>query len=186
MSDVLPKEQAWWKIIRQVGFEISELHDFNFIETPILEPAGLFEAGLGAGTDIVEKQMYTFKTKGGDQVVLRPEGTAPIMRSYFQHHLGYFAFPLKVFYYGPMFRYERPQAGRERQFRHGPYLRGLQPRRRTRFLCCRNGLHHDEAIEPDGPDSSGPARVSGDAHKNGVREPNVSCPRRAHLPATRI
>ena len=116
MSDILPKEQAWWQIIRQVGFEVSELHDFNFIETPILEPAGMFEAGLGAGTDIVEKQMYTFKTKGHDQVVLRPEGTAPIMRSYFQHHLGYFSFPLKVFYYGPMFRYERPQAGRERQF----------------------------------------------------------------------
>lgn len=116
MSDILPKDQNWWQMLRQVGFSVSELHDFHFIETPILEPAGLFEAGVGQSTDIVEKQMYSFKTKGGDLVVLRPEGTASVMRSYLEHHLGYFASPLKVFYYGPMFRYEKPQAGRERQF----------------------------------------------------------------------
>ncbi len=115
MSDILPKDQAWWKMIQQVGFSVSELHDFYFIETPILEPVALFEAGVGAGTDIVEKQMYVFVTKGGDRVALRPEGTSPVMRSYLEHHLGYFSSPLKVFYYGPMFRYERPQAGRERQ-----------------------------------------------------------------------
>ena len=115
MSDVLPKDQAWWKAIWQVGQNISELHDFYFIETPVLEPAGLFEAGVGLTTDIVEKQMYVFKTKGGERVTLRPEGTAPVMRSYLEHHLGYFSAPLKVYYYGPMFRYERPQAGRERQ-----------------------------------------------------------------------
>lgn len=116
VSDILPKEQDWWRSIWQTGQQISELHDFYFIETPILEPAGLFEAGVGAATDIVEKQMFVFKTKGGDRVALRPEGTAPVMRSYLEHHLGYFSSPLKVYYYGPMFRYEKPQAGRERQF----------------------------------------------------------------------
>jgi histidyl-tRNA synthetase len=116
MPDVLPKEEGWWKAFREAGRAVAELHDFHLIETPILEPAGLFEAGVGAATDIVEKQMYTFRTKGGDRVALRPEGTAAVMRAYLEHHLGYFASPLKVFYEGPMFRYERPQAGRERQF----------------------------------------------------------------------
>ena len=116
INDILPKDQGWWKTIWQVGHNVSETHDFYYIETPILEPAGLFEAGVGEGTDIVEKQMYVFKTKGGERVALRPEGTSPVMRSYLEHHLGYFLSPLKVFYYGPMFRYERPQAGRERGF----------------------------------------------------------------------
>lgn len=116
MSDILPKEEAWWTAIWNAGRAVSEMHDFHFIETPILEEAALFEAGIGSATDIVEKQMYVFKTRGDDRVALRPEGTAPVVRSYLEHRLGYFASPLKVFYYGPMFRYERPQAGRERQF----------------------------------------------------------------------
>ncbi|MCP6719973.1 MAG: histidine--tRNA ligase [Patescibacteria group bacterium] len=115
MADILPKNQSWWKAIFDVGWTVSELHDFRFIETPIVEQAGLFEAGVGAATDIVEKEMYVFKTKGGEKVALRPEGTAPVMRSYLEHHLGYFASPLKVFYYGPMFRYERPQKSRYRE-----------------------------------------------------------------------
>jgi histidyl-tRNA synthetase len=118
MNDILPKDQDWWKMIIRVGESVSELNDFYFIETPILEPADLFEVGVGAVTDIIEKQMYVFRTKGGERVALRPEGTAPVMRSYLEHHLGYFMTPLKVYYYGPMFRYERPQAGRERQFHH--------------------------------------------------------------------
>lgn len=116
MPDVLPKEEGWWKAFREAARTVAELHDFHRIETPILEPAGLFEAGVGASTDVVEKQMYVFRTKGGDRVALRPEGTVAVMRSYLEHHLGYFASPLKAFYEGPMFRYERPQAGRERQF----------------------------------------------------------------------
>lgn len=116
MSDILPKEEGWWKAFHEAGVRTAELHDFHFIETPLLEPADLFEKGVGLATDIVEKQMYTFRTKGGDRVALRPEGTAAVMRAFLEHHLGYFASPLKVFYEGPMFRYERPQAGRERQF----------------------------------------------------------------------
>ncbi len=116
MADILPKDQNWWKTIWQTGQNVSDLHDFYFIETPILEAAGLFESGTGLTTDIVEKQMYVFKTRGGDRLALRPEGTPSVMRSYLQHHLGYFFSPLKVYYYGPMFRYERSQAGREREF----------------------------------------------------------------------
>lgn len=115
MADILPKDQDWWKAIFDAGWMISELHDFRFIETPIVEQAGLFEAGVGRATDIVEKEMYVFRTKGGEKVALRPEGTTPVMRSYLEHHLGYFSSPLKVFYYGPMFRYERPQKSRYRE-----------------------------------------------------------------------
>lgn len=116
MPDVIPRDEAWWKAILEAGRSVAELHDFHYLETPILESAELFEAGVGAATDVVEKQMFTFRTKGGDRVALRPEGTAPVMRAYLEHHLGYFASPLKAYYEGPMFRYERPQSGRERQF----------------------------------------------------------------------
>ncbi len=116
MHDIVPKDGSAWMGVWDIGREVSELHDFTFMETPILEPAGLFEAGVGASTDIVEKEMFSFATKGKEQVVLRPEGTAPIMRSYLENHLAHFASPLKVFYAGPMFRYERPQAGRYRMF----------------------------------------------------------------------
>lgn len=116
MADILPKDAPWWHLMADAARTVSELHDFRFIETPLVELADLFESGVGNATDIVEKQMYVFKTKGDDRVALRPEGTAPVMRSYLEHHLGYFASPLKVFYCGPMFRYERPQEGRYRQF----------------------------------------------------------------------
>jgi len=116
MLDILPKDQIWWEKIWEVGKEISSLYDFSFIETPLLENAGLFEASLGETSDVIEKQMYIFSAKNGQRLALRPEATAPICRAYLEHHLGYFAHPLKVFTYGPMFRHEQPQAGRWRQF----------------------------------------------------------------------
>jgi len=116
MADTLPKDQLWWRAFQRAGDNVAELFDFYSIETPILENAALFEEGVGEGTDIVEKQMYTFKTRGGDRLTLRPENTAGVMRAYLQYQLGYFANPLKVSYFGPMFRYEKPQFGRGRQF----------------------------------------------------------------------
>lgn len=116
MADILPKDQIWWEKIWEAGKEVSTLYDFSFIETPLLESAGLFEASLGESSDVVEKQMFVFNSKGGQRLALRPEATASICRAYLEHHLGYYARPLKVFYYGPMFRYEQPQAGRWRQF----------------------------------------------------------------------
>jgi histidyl-tRNA synthetase len=117
MPDILPKDQIWWEKIWEVGKEVSALYDFSFIETPLLEAAGLFETALGEASDVVEKQMFVFKTKGGQRLALRPEFTAPICRAYLENHLGYYSRPLKVFSYGPIFRYEQPQAGRWRQFR---------------------------------------------------------------------
>ena len=116
MHDILPKDQDWWESLFETGWSVAGLHDFNYIETPILETAALFEASVGAATDIVDKEMYVFKTKGGERVALRPENTASVMRSYLEHHLGYFSSPLKVFYCGPFFRYDKPQKGRYREF----------------------------------------------------------------------
>ncbi|MDP3052706.1 MAG: histidine--tRNA ligase [bacterium] len=115
MPDILPRDAVWWEKIFEVGKEVSSLYDFSFIETPILESAGLFEASLGEASDVIEKQMYVFNTKGDQRLALRPEGTTPICRAYLENHMGYYAHPLKVFYHGQMLRYEQPQAGRYRQ-----------------------------------------------------------------------
>ncbi len=116
MPDILPRDQNWWLKIGQVTSEVASIYDFSFIETPIVEHSSLFEASLGASSDVVEKQMFVLKTKGGDNLALRPEGTAGVVRAYLENRLGYYAQPLKVYYAGPMFRYEQPQAGRFRQF----------------------------------------------------------------------
>ena len=97
MADILPKDQIWWERIWEVGKEVSSLYDFSLIETPLLESAGLFEASLGESSDVVEKQMFVFESKGGQRLALRPEATVSICRAYLEHHLGYYAHPLKVF-----------------------------------------------------------------------------------------
>ena len=116
MHDILPQDQPWWDKIRKEAKEIADFYNFLRIDTPIVERADLFEKSLGAATDVVEKQMFFLKDKGGDNLVLRPEGTASIARAYLQHGLSHLGQPLKLYYEGPMFRYERPQAGRYRQF----------------------------------------------------------------------
>ncbi len=116
MHDILPEEQSYWEKVRQVVFELAKFYDFGLVETPILEPLGVFERTLGASSDVVEKEMYTLKTKGGDELALRPENTAAIMRAYLQHGWDVLPQPVKVFYMGAMFRHESPQAGRFRQF----------------------------------------------------------------------
>lgn len=115
MHDVLPENQGYWEKIRKAVNKTAESYNFSRIDTPIIESASIFERS-GASTDIVEKQMYYLKTKGDDRLVLRPEGTAPIIRAYFEHGLSRMPKPLKLFYFGSMFRYEQPQAGRYRQF----------------------------------------------------------------------
>lgn len=96
--------------------QLAESYGFKRIDTPIFEFTELFSKSVGATTDIVEKQMYTFRTKGGDSVTLRPEETASIVRSYIMHGMHAFSQPVKLYYIGPMFRYESPQKGRYRQF----------------------------------------------------------------------
>lgn len=95
--------------------EIAEYYGFSGIELPILEHEDIFIKGVGDNTDIVEKEMYSLKTKGGDKLVMRPEGTAAIMRSYIEHGMGSLPQPVFLYYGGPFFRHERPQKGRYRQ-----------------------------------------------------------------------
>lgn len=115
MHDILPQDQPIWEKIVKMVKDIADFYNFGKIETPILEMVDLFTKSVGAATDIVEKQMFTLRTKSGDYLVLRPEGTAPIARAYIEHGMSRLPQPLKLYYFGPMFRYEQPQAGRFRQ-----------------------------------------------------------------------
>lgn len=116
MHDILPEDQVYFKRVQKAVESVSNYYSFEKIETPILEYAELFQRAVGDDTDIVGKEMYSFRTKGGDMVCLRPEGTAPVMRSYLEHGMHNMPQPVKLWYIGPFFRYERPQAGRFRQF----------------------------------------------------------------------
>ncbi|MCX6702929.1 MAG: histidine--tRNA ligase [Candidatus Wolfebacteria bacterium] len=121
MHDILPEDQPWWNRVRKVADTIADFYNFQRIDTPILENMEIFERGVGNTTDIVEKEMFVARTKGGDQLVLRPENTAGIMRAYLEHGLSRLPQPLKLYYLGPFFRHERPQAGRYRQFHQGGF-----------------------------------------------------------------
>ncbi|MEZ4211130.1 MAG: histidine--tRNA ligase [Candidatus Paceibacterota bacterium] len=96
--------------------EIAEYYGFKPIQTPVLEHEEIFTKGVGGGTDIVDKEMYSVKTKGGDKLVMRPEGTAATMRAYIEHGMQNKPQPVKLYYYGPLFRHDKPQKGRYREF----------------------------------------------------------------------
>ncbi len=114
--DVLPQDQKYWEKIKAVLKNLSLHYGFSRIDTPVIEYADLYTSSVGEATDVVQKQMYIFKTKGKDTVALRPEGTAGIARAYIEHGMINLPQPVKLYYIGPMFRYEQPQAGRFRQF----------------------------------------------------------------------
>jgi histidyl-tRNA synthetase len=114
--DVLPAESARWLAIRDALLEPAILAGYGYIETPVFEDTALFERGVGESTDVVSKEMYTFPDKAGRSLTLRPEGTAGVVRAVVEHRLYQGQLPLKVWYAGPMFRYEQPQSGRFRQF----------------------------------------------------------------------
>lgn len=115
--DVLPQESAKWQEIERTINELCNLYQYKEIRTPVFEHTELFQRGVGDTTDIVQKEMYTFQDRGDRSLTLRPEGTASVVRSYVEHKLfGQPDQPVKLYYTGPMFRYERPQAGRMRQF----------------------------------------------------------------------
>ena len=116
MSDILPKKQKYFQRIYDNVASIADFYQFGKIDTPILEETDLFSKGTGNATDIVGKQMYNLRTKGKDLLTLRPEGTPSIVRSYIQNGMQNLPQPVKLWYFGPFFRYERPQAGRYRQF----------------------------------------------------------------------
>ena len=117
VKDILPSDSPRWQRLESITRDIFRRYCFAEIRTPIIEHTILFARSIGATSDIVEKEMYAFRDQGGDEITMRPEGTAGVVRAFVEHKL--YAAPLpatKVYYMGPMFRRERPQAGRQRQF----------------------------------------------------------------------
>jgi histidyl-tRNA synthetase len=115
-ADILPEEQVYWHYIEQTAAKISQLYGYRQIDTPVFEDTGLFVRGVGEETDIVQKEMYTFDDRGGNKLTLRPEGTAPVCRAYLENGMQNLPQPVKLFYITSLYRYERPQAGRYREF----------------------------------------------------------------------
>jgi len=116
MRDILPGESKYWNFIKEKAENFALNYGYEFIETPILEETSLFARAVGGETDIVAKEMFSFLDQGGENVCLRPEATASIARAYIQHGMINLPQPVRFFYFGPMFRYDRPQAGRQRSF----------------------------------------------------------------------
>lgn len=116
-QDILPSETSKWQKVERIIHDVCDLYRYKEIRTPMFEQTELFQRTVGDTTDIVQKEMYTFTDKGDRSLTLRPEGTASVVRSYVEQKMfGYPEQPVKLFYIGPMFRYERQQAGRYRQF----------------------------------------------------------------------
>jgi histidyl-tRNA synthetase len=116
VKDLLPEEAPRWRLIEETARRWAVAYGFHEIRVPIFEVTTLFARSIGASTDIVEKEMYTFQDRDGTSLTLRPEGTAGTVRAYIEHNRAADPVPQKYFYLGPMFRHERPQAGRLRQF----------------------------------------------------------------------
>ncbi len=115
-NDILPDEIGKWQFVEKIAREIFEGFGFSEIRIPVIERTELFTRGIGEATDIVEKEMYTFTDRSGNSLTLRPEATASMARAYLEHQLYAFDKVAKLYFIGPMFRYERPQKGRYRQF----------------------------------------------------------------------
>lgn len=121
MNDIIPNVQKYWDKFFKIAKELAVFYGFETIETPILENADLFKKGLGLNTDVIEHEMYTLKTKGGDILALRPELTAGVVRAYLENGFLSQPQPVKFFHFGPVFRHESPQAGRYRAFHQADF-----------------------------------------------------------------
>jgi len=116
MRDILPEDQKYLRHILKKSDQILDYYGFEKIDTPMVEPVDLFLRSAGETSDIMEKEIYTLKTKGGDVLALRPEGTAGVVRAYIENGMNVRPHPVKLSYWGPMFRHDQPQHGRYRQF----------------------------------------------------------------------
>src|ERR1700736_6792828 len=114
--DILPPSSTAWNRVEAIAREVFRTYNYQEIRTPVLEPTELFARGVGQETDIVSKEMYTFEDRDGSSLTLRPEATASVIRAYIEHRLDQKPGLQKLYYIGPMFRRERPQKGRYRQF----------------------------------------------------------------------
>ncbi|MEA3397252.1 MAG: histidine--tRNA ligase [Chloroflexota bacterium] len=115
-QDILPEKQPYWEHVTASVTALARRYGFERLDTPIFEATGLFARGVGVATDVVEKEMYSFEDKGGRSLTLRPEFTAGVVRAYIENGMRVLPKPVKLYSVGPIFRYERPQAGRFRQF----------------------------------------------------------------------
>ena len=116
VTDILPEDQPYWRWIRDTATSVAERFGYREIQTPIFEYAGVFIRPGAEGTDLVDKEVYRFEDRGGDDLVLRPEGTAAVCRAYLEHGMQNLPQPVRLFYISSFFRYDRPQAGRYRMF----------------------------------------------------------------------
>lgn len=116
MKDVLPDEYKYWNLVIKKATELSRAYGFKRMDTPVLENLELYERSSGRGSDIVTKEMFSFIDKNGEKIALRPEATPGIVRSYIEHGMFNLPQPVKLFWLGPVFRHDKPQAGRFRQF----------------------------------------------------------------------
>ncbi len=115
-KDILPEDAPLWRFIEDRARDVARRYDFQELRPPMAEKTEIFARGIGEATDIVEKEMYTFVDKGGEKITLRPEATAGLVRAVLEHHLAAGGRAARLYCLGPMFRYERPQKGRQRQF----------------------------------------------------------------------
>ena len=116
MKDIMPADQKYWNYLRKIMNRLAFDYNYDRLDTPIVEFTNLFKRSVGDYTDIVEKEMYSFEDKGAEKITLRPELTAGVVRAYIEHGMVNQPQPVKLFYMGPCFRYDKPQAGRQRQF----------------------------------------------------------------------
>ena len=114
-KDILPQDQKYWDYFKDNAFKLADIYGFERIDTPTFEMTDLFLRGIGIGTDIVNKETYTFLDRGENNITLRPEGTASVCRAYIQNGMHNDAQPKKLYYFTSIFRYERPQSGRLRE-----------------------------------------------------------------------
>ena len=115
MHDLLPEDEALFEHVVDTATRVARSFDYHLIRTPIVEDVGVFLRSVGDESDIVSKEMYVFEDRGGERLALRPEGTAGVARAYLEHGMASRPQPVRLFYWGPFFRYDRPQAGRYRQ-----------------------------------------------------------------------
>ena len=115
-ADILPENIGKWNYIEETAKKTAHLFGFSEIKTPVFEHTELFNRGVGDTSDVVTKEMYTFQDKGGRSITLKPEGTSGAVRSFIENGMGSGVLPAKMYYIIPAFRYERPQAGRLREF----------------------------------------------------------------------
>lgn len=151
MKDILPADQIYWDYIRQKVKEISQNYCFRYIDTPVLEKTSLFAKSVGADTDIVAKEMFSFIDRGGENVSLRPENTASVVRAYIEHGMISEPQPVKLYYFGPFFRHDRPQAGRYRQFYQFGFesLGDASPIVDAQLIVMVRGLYEEFGLETE-------------------------------------